>query len=297
MKPRESQSSPPRDERGGRSGERDSRRPDERDLGRQERGSPESDYTDTEYRNYTRHLREGDTYGAFGNEGGEDPYEEQRDYPRHYGERNSARDAYQTREDLRPGGRKRYRIEDDERRGLRDERGRPESEGMPLHRGETGDPYRRGEQYDIREGGAWSGAQELYGPDDGDLRRARGSRDRGFDESHFYPGHVPRDRKGPKGYVRSDERIREFICEHLTRSAHLDVSDVSVSVADGHVTLEGTVPERRMKHMIEDVADGCWGVHDVDNRIRVARDAQQRPGGAGGDDAPQETPTDEGEKR
>ncbi|SHH41827.1 BON domain-containing protein [Pollutimonas bauzanensis] len=74
----------------------------------------------------------------------------------------------------------------------------------------------------------------------------------------------------PKGYTRSDERVREDICEQLSHSG-LDVSDVSVSVAEGKVTLEGTVKDRRVKHAIEDYADDCIGVKDVDNRITVQR--------------------------
>lgn len=82
-------------------------------------------------------------------------------------------------------------------------------------------------------------------------------------------GDIARDRQGPKGYSRSDERIREFICERLAQQSRLDVSDVSISVNNGCVTLEGTVPERRMKHAIEDAADNCWGVKEVENRLRV----------------------------
>jgi osmotically-inducible protein OsmY len=79
----------------------------------------------------------------------------------------------------------------------------------------------------------------------------------------------------------SDERIREEICARLARPAgrfdaseldddeHLDASDVRVTVDAGKVTLEGTVPERRMKHYIEDLVDACPGVQDIDNRIRV----------------------------
>ncbi|RIJ05143.1 BON domain-containing protein [Achromobacter sp. K91] len=73
----------------------------------------------------------------------------------------------------------------------------------------------------------------------------------------------------PRGYVRTDERVREIVCEHLADSG-LDVSDVSVSVAEGCVTLEGTAPDRRTKHRIEDSVDACAGVKDVENRIRVA---------------------------
>ncbi|WP_063580840.1 BON domain-containing protein [Achromobacter ruhlandii] len=89
-------------------------------------------------------------------------------------------------------------------------------------------------------------------------------------------------RTDPKGYVRSDERVREIVCEYLAHSG-LDVSDVSVDVADGCVTLTGTVADRRAKHRIEDCADSCAGVRDVDNRIRIAGTRQ------GGGDAPADT--------
>ncbi|WP_313624290.1 BON domain-containing protein [Achromobacter sp.] len=76
-------------------------------------------------------------------------------------------------------------------------------------------------------------------------------------------------RTDPKGYIRSDDRVRENVCESLAHSG-LDVSDVSVAVVDGRVVLEGTVPNRRIKHYVEDCTVECAGVQDVDNRIRVA---------------------------
>lgn len=75
-------------------------------------------------------------------------------------------------------------------------------------------------------------------------------------------------RISPKGYVRSDQRVLEDLCERLSHSG-LDVSDVSVDVTDGTVTLEGTVPNRHTKHAIEDCADDCLGVTDIQNRIKV----------------------------
>lgn len=83
------------------------------------------------------------------------------------------------------------------------------------------------------------------------------------------PQNLGRSPRAPKDYTRSDERIRELICEHLAHHPSIDASEVSVQVSQGRVTLDGSVPERRMKHEIEDVADGCWGVKDVENRIRV----------------------------
>ncbi|WP_397473668.1 BON domain-containing protein [Pusillimonas sp.] len=74
----------------------------------------------------------------------------------------------------------------------------------------------------------------------------------------------------PKGYKRSDERILEDVCERLSHSG-LDVSDVSVNVEQGTVSLEGSVAGRWMKHAVEDCVDDCLGVEDIENRIRVTR--------------------------
>lgn len=84
-------------------------------------------------------------------------------------------------------------------------------------------------------------------------------------------------RTDPKGYIRSDDRIRENVCEALAHSG-LDVSDVSVAVLDGHVVLEGTVPNRRTKHYVEDCTVECAGVNDVENRIRVGAAGGLNPG-------------------
>jgi osmotically-inducible protein OsmY len=84
---------------------------------------------------------------------------------------------------------------------------------------------------------------------------------------------VPQFGRAPKGYRRSDARIREDICERLLYDPHIDSSEVSVEVHDGRVVLEGSVTERRMKHAIEDIAASCAGVADVDNRIKVLRPA------------------------
>ncbi len=80
---------------------------------------------------------------------------------------------------------------------------------------------------------------------------------------------------GPKGYQRSDERMKEDISERLYGAYHVDSSEVTVEVRAGKVTLEGTVPSRHMKHAIEDMVDSCPGVTEIDNRIRVASPTYQ----------------------
>lgn len=74
----------------------------------------------------------------------------------------------------------------------------------------------------------------------------------------------------PRGYQRSDERLREMICERLT-DADLDARDIEVQVHEGVVTLEGSVPARWMKHQAEDIVDDCGGVKDIDNRLRASK--------------------------
>jgi len=77
--------------------------------------------------------------------------------------------------------------------------------------------------------------------------------------------------RGPKGYQRSDERIREDACERLTYDSEVDASDVTVTVADGEVTLEGEVENRNQKRRAEDVIENVNGVKDVHNRLRARR--------------------------
>lgn len=104
----------------------------------------------------------------------------------------------------------------------------------------------------------------------------------GYGESSFYGRGRQQQRRypqGPKGYTRSDERLREDISERLMQAYDIDSSEVTVQVQGGKVVLEGTVPSRHMKHAIEDIADGAPGVQDVDNRIRVTSNETRWGGG------------------
>ena len=76
---------------------------------------------------------------------------------------------------------------------------------------------------------------------------------------------------GPKGYIRSDARISEDVCEQLMHDDAIDARRISVQVHDGIVSLEGQVPTRAIKHRVEDLVEGCSGVRDVENRLRVQR--------------------------
>jgi hypothetical protein len=78
--------------------------------------------------------------------------------------------------------------------------------------------------------------------------------------------------KGPKGYKRSDERIREEICEVMSRQGFVDASDVEVFVEAGIVRLVGTVASRYDKRALEQMADRVHGVEEVENEIRLRRE-------------------------
>ena len=76
--------------------------------------------------------------------------------------------------------------------------------------------------------------------------------------------------RGPKGYVRSDERILEDVSDRLEEHGDLDPSDIAVSISRGEVTLEGSVTDRWSKRLAEDLAHSVQGVRDVQNRLTVA---------------------------
>lgn len=74
--------------------------------------------------------------------------------------------------------------------------------------------------------------------------------------------------KGPRGYRRSDERIREDVCEALTFHPYVDASEIEVTVNEGDVILTGSVLNRQMKYLAEECAD-VPGTGEIINHLRV----------------------------
>lgn len=87
----------------------------------------------------------------------------------------------------------------------------------------------------------------------------------------------PYSGRGPKGYQRSDERIRDDVCKALTMDGWVDASNIEVHVDNGNVTLSGSVPERAMKRYAEDAAIGIPGVRDVQNQLSVGEAGERQP--------------------
>ncbi len=75
--------------------------------------------------------------------------------------------------------------------------------------------------------------------------------------------------RGPKGYRRSDERIREEVSDRLMAHPDIDASDIEVQATNGVVLLSGTVEDRHEKRMAEHLAEASLGVNDVDNQLKV----------------------------
>ena len=84
--------------------------------------------------------------------------------------------------------------------------------------------------------------------------------------------------KGPRNYKRSDERIREIICDLFCNDPHLDASDMEVEVKNGNVILTGSVEDLFAKRLAEDLAESVLGVVNIDNRIHVNQDDKHLPG-------------------
>lgn len=83
--------------------------------------------------------------------------------------------------------------------------------------------------------------------------------------------------KGPKGWKRTDERIREDACEALYRDHQIDASDIDLMVKEGCVYLKGTVDSRRAKKEVERVIETILGVADVQNELRVRQEGEAAP--------------------
>ena len=115
--------------------------------------------------------------------------------------------------------------------------------------------------YDREEGRGWldrasDAVASWFGDEEAERRRR-------MDEQREHRG------RGPKGYRRSDERIKEDVNDCLSDDYYLDASDVEVSVSNTEVTLTGTVRNRTDKRRAEDLAESVSGVTNVENRLRV----------------------------
>lgn len=76
---------------------------------------------------------------------------------------------------------------------------------------------------------------------------------------------------GPRGYVRSPERIYEDVCDRLTDNPFIDASDIAVAVSGSEVTLTGSVDSPIVARQTAEIAEHVAGVRTVQNRLVVRR--------------------------
>lgn len=74
---------------------------------------------------------------------------------------------------------------------------------------------------------------------------------------------------GLRGRGHADASLRDEIAHRIVSEAGDAGLDVTIKVFEGIVTLEGPVPERVTKEMLQAIVEACPGVRGVDNRLRV----------------------------
>jgi BON domain len=80
----------------------------------------------------------------------------------------------------------------------------------------------------------------------------------------------PHAGRGPRGWRRSDARIRDDVCQWMADDPRLDAREIEVRVEDGDVTLDGRVEHRGARRLAEEIAAAVPGVRDVFNRLTSA---------------------------
>ena len=185
---------------------------------------------------------------------GDDEARRRREHDERYGERGYSPDRPRSGE---AGGRERESYRDQTDRYARPS---PYNSGP----GPAFQPYARGAS-------SFSTGSQEFGPEGygsvGSRSESRSYGREGRAESWRVPG--PYTGRGPKGYQRSDERIREELSDRLTAHGHIDATDVEVRVQGAEVTLVGFVDSRDAKRAAEDLADDVQGVREVHNQLRI----------------------------
>lgn len=128
-----------------------------------------------------------------------------------------------------------------------------------------------------RQGGSYPGRRDYGDHERGFMEKASDEVASWFgDEEAEQRRRQDQRGRGPRGYARSDERIREDVNDRLTDDWMIDATDIEVEVSDREVTLSGHVSSRSDKRRAEDLAENVSGVTHVQNNLRVKRSDESR---------------------
>jgi osmotically-inducible protein OsmY len=83
--------------------------------------------------------------------------------------------------------------------------------------------------------------------------------------------------RGPRGWIRSDERILDELCERIVR-AGVDASELEVAVERGEVRLHGHLETEAERRLVMDLAEDVPGVRAIDADIVVGARADEDVG-------------------
>jgi hypothetical protein len=201
-------------------------------------------------------------------------YDEDRN--RRYGEysERDRDDEYQQRRDREPGW---------SSSGWGDDRNRSNQQNRPYGRYQESYPQQPGQsdwQRSDRQRSDWQrgGSDWQRGGDSQrDQDRQRAFQTQPYDTTWSYyefwltPG--PHSGRGPQGYQRNAERLREDVCDRLEAHGQIDASQIQVQANEqGEITLTGAVSSRHEKRLADDIAESVRGVKDVHNQLKVRRE-------------------------
>ena len=155
--------------------------------------------------------------------------------------------------------------------------GRQETEGQPPAQAELHLPPRQHRQSTLFNTRFGAGAAAETAPAWQHAPTPRQADRPGLVEPTAAPRPVPGSYRGlgPRGYVRSDRRIYEDICDRLTENPFIDASDIAVLVHDRTVALSGSVDSMPALHRAEEIAREVPGVADVRNELTIAAAARR----------------------
>jgi len=72
-----------------------------------------------------------------------------------------------------------------------------------------------------------------------------------------------------QGYPRSDDRIKDDICERMRNQNQFDPSHLEIQVQNGEVILRGNVETYQIKRSIEDLVETVLGVREINNFLKA----------------------------
>lgn len=135
--------------------------------------------------------------------------------------------------------------------------------------------YGRGYGRDFGAGGLNQGFDGSWGLGYGgsgapsDYREDFGGQDRTWMDQQADERSGPHAGRGPRGWSRTDARIREAVSEALMEDPLIDAREIEVQVEGGAVILTGEVPGASDVHRAEQLARRCGGVGEVRNELEV----------------------------